>query len=75
MYKLTNTKTGHSFKMSYQETADFFYKKNAYGDYINFLEDYDLEEQSTLTDLVFYSGMFGSITHSVFSIYLFLKWN
>ena len=44
MYKLTHKLTGHSFKLSFVETAEFFYKKNANGEYINLFEDYQVEE-------------------------------
>ena len=37
--KITNKHTGFSFNLSEQQAADFFYCKNAKGEYINKSED------------------------------------
>jgi len=74
MYKLTHNKTGHSFKMSFKETADFFYTKNAHGEYINWLEDYELEEVRKI-DYEFLLLLTSTTIISFVCLYYFLKWN
>ena len=74
MYKLTHNKTGHSFKLSFVETADFFYKKNANGEYINFLEDYKLEEVKKI-DYDFWLLTISTTIMACISVYYFLKCN
>ena len=44
--KLTNKKTGHSFNLSGKGAADFFYSKNANGQYINLEEDYSIDNDT-----------------------------
>jgi hypothetical protein len=44
--KITNKQTGHSFNLSGKGAADFFYAKNANGEYINKKEKYSLNDDS-----------------------------
>ena len=44
--KITNKQTGHSFNLSGKGAADFFYAKNAKGEYINKTEKYSLNDNS-----------------------------
>jgi hypothetical protein len=44
--KITNKKTGHSFNLSGKGAADFFYSKNANGQYINLEEDYSIDDST-----------------------------
>ena len=44
--KITNKKTGHSFNLSGKGAADFFYAKNANGEYINKPENYSLNDKT-----------------------------
>ena len=74
MYKLTHKLTGHSFKLSFVETADFFYKKNANGEYINLFEDYQLEEVKKI-DYDFWLLTISTTIMAFISLYYFLKWN
>ena len=74
MYKLTHNKTGHSFKLSFKETADFFYTKNANGEYINWLEDYNLEEVKKI-DYDFWLLTISTTIMAFVSLYYFFKWN
>ena len=75
MYKLTNKLTGHSFKLSFKETGEFFFKKNAYGEYINWLSDYELEQVQEYTDFVFWTLMISTALLSVVCFHYFFKWN
>tara|TARA_R110000764_G_scaffold116711_2_gene203712 strand:+ start:448 stop:711 length:264 start_codon:yes stop_codon:yes gene_type:complete len=42
--KITNKKTGNSFNLSGKGAADFFYSKNANGEYINTLDKYSIDD-------------------------------
>ena len=44
--RLTNKKTGHSFNLSGKGAADFFYAKNAKGQYINLEKDYSFDDDT-----------------------------
>ena len=50
--KITNKHTGFSFNLSEEQAADFFYCKNAKGEYINKSEDYTIEDENIWIDEV-----------------------
>ena len=50
--KITNKKTGHIFDFNGKEVVDIFCAKNARGEYINTVEDYEIENTDTkISDL------------------------
>ena len=50
--KITNKNTGHIFDFNGKEVVDFFCAKNARGEYINTVEDYEIENTDTkISDL------------------------
>lgn len=58
--KLTNKKTGKSFNLSGKGAADFFYAKNARGNYINKVEDYTIDDsKDEISNLKFFLGCVG----------------
>ena len=74
--KLTNKHTGFSFNLSEKQAADFFYAKNAKGDFINKSEDYTLEDShKEISTFKFFMGMVGMIVLTYASLYLYFQWN
>ena len=74
--RLTNRKTGKSFNLSPKEIADFFYAKNAKGEYINDTEEYSLKDNSNeISTFKFFLGCLGLIALVYGSFYLFLQFN
>ena len=73
--KLINKKTGHSFKLNPEQSAKFWYAKNAKGEYINSKDDYSIEEESEINDIQFYLLTFALIGLSIASFILYIQWN
>ena len=75
--KIKNKLTGNSFNLSSKEAADFFYAKNARKEYINTLEDYEIEDKSEeISDGKFYflCVCLSFIMFSSFLLYLNLNY-
>ena len=74
--KITNKHTGFSFNLSEKQAADFFYCKNAKGEYINKSEDYTVEdERNEISTFKFFIAMAGLVALTYCSLYLFFQWN
>ena len=74
--KITNKHTGFSFNLNPKETADFFYAKNAKGEYINTRKDYKIEdERNEISTFKFFIAMAGLVALTYCSLYLFFQWN
>tara|TARA_R110002020_G_scaffold388426_1_gene599083 strand:- start:325 stop:555 length:231 start_codon:yes stop_codon:yes gene_type:complete len=74
--KITNKKTGHSFNLSGKGAADFFYAKNAKGEYINKTEHYSLNDDSNeISQIKFFLCCFGLLGLSLGSFLLYLHLN
>ena len=73
--KLTNKKTGHSFNLSGKGAADFFYAKNAKGEFINKSEDYSINNKNEISQLKFFLACVGLMALSLASFLLYLQLN
>ena len=73
--KITNKHTGYSFNLSEKQTANFFYTKNAKGEYINSSEDYTIENESDISDTRHYITCIGLFLLMVASGLLHIQWN
>ena len=73
--RLTNKNTGHSFRLNPEQSAKFWYAKNANGEYINSKDDYSIEEESEINDIQFYLLTFALIGLSIASFILYIQWN
>ena len=74
--KITNKHTKFSFNLNPKETADFFYAKNAKGEFINKSEDYKIEDNhNEVSTFKFFIGMVGMIILTYCSLYLYFQWN
>ena len=74
--KLTNKKTGHSFNLSGKGAADFFYSKNAKGEYINLGDDYSIDDETNeISQIKFFLCCFGLIALVLGSFLLHLHLN
>tara|TARA_R100000654_G_scaffold66887_1_gene95312 strand:+ start:430 stop:657 length:228 start_codon:yes stop_codon:yes gene_type:complete len=73
--KITSKKTGHTFYLSKKEAADFFYTKNARGQYINTSEDYTIESEDNISNFKFYTNIVLLFALGYASLYLYLQFN
>ena len=74
--KITNKKTGHSFNLNPKEAADFFYAKNAKGEFINSNDDYDIDyQENKISDYKFVLTCISLLALSYLSIYYYLQIN
>ena len=73
--RLTNKNTGHSFRLNPEQSAKFWYAKNANEEYINSKDDYSIEEESEINDIQFYLLTFALIGLSIASFILYIQWN
>jgi len=74
--KITNKHTGFSFNLSEKEAADFFYCKNARGEYINTRKDYTIEdERNEISTFKFFMAMVGLVALTYCSLYFYFQWN
>ena len=74
--RVTNKNTGLSFILSPKESADFFYAKNAKGEFINPPENYTIKDESKeISQFQFYLMIISFIALGYASIYLFLHLN
>ena len=72
--KIKNTKFGHSFELNNQQTADFLHAKNARKQFIN-LNDYEVIQESKVSDTKFYLTCIGLTVLTVASALLHIQWN
>ena len=74
--KITNKHTGFSFNLNPKETADFFYAKNAKGEFINKSEDYKIEDTyKEISTFRFFLLIVGLVALTYCSLYLYFQWN
>ncbi len=73
--KITNKHTGYSFNLSEKQTANFFYAKNAKGEYINSSEDYTMENESDISDTKYYLTCIALFILTIASGLLHIHWN
>jgi len=72
--KIRNTQYGHSFEMNSKQVADFSHSKNARGQFIN-LNDYEVIEESKISDTKFYLTCIGLTVLTVASVLLHINLN
>ena len=75
--KITNRKTGHTFNASPKEAADFFYAKNARGQYINNVDNYVIDDnKNEISNLKFFLGCVGMfvLLFSSFMLHIYLNY-
>ena len=74
--KITNKNTGHSFNLSGKAAADFWYSKNARGEYINKHEDYIVGDTSgQISDFKYYLCLAAMMVLMVSSAFLHIHLN
>jgi hypothetical protein len=73
--KLTNKKTGHSFNLSGKGAADFFYAKNAKGEFINNKDHYSINKDNEISQFKYFITCFSLIALSLASFLLYLHLN
>ena len=74
--KLTNKKTGHSFNLSGKGAADFFYAKNAKGEFINNKDDYYIKiNKNEISQFKYFVTCFSLVALSLASFLLYLRLN
>tara|TARA_R110002096_G_scaffold264872_1_gene458390 strand:- start:588 stop:818 length:231 start_codon:yes stop_codon:yes gene_type:complete len=74
--KLTNKKTGHSFNLSGKGAADFFYAKNAKGEFINNKDHYSINDnKNEISQLKYFLTCFSLVALSLASFLLYLRLN
>ena len=74
--KITNKKTGHSFNLRGKGAADFFYAKNAKGEFINQSEDYIIgETKDEISNFKYYLCLFSLMALMVASAFLHIHLN
>ena len=75
--KLTSKKTGKSFNLSGKGAADFFYAKNARGQYINDVDNYVIDDnKNEISNLKFFLGCVGMLVllFSSFMLHIYLNY-
>ena len=74
--KITNKQTGSSFILSPKETADFFYSKNAKGQFNNSPENYNIvDTDREISNTKFYFASVGLLILIISSFLLHLHLN
>tara|TARA_R110002020_G_scaffold101523_10_gene239099 strand:- start:1145 stop:1375 length:231 start_codon:yes stop_codon:yes gene_type:complete len=74
--KITNKNTGDSFNLSGKAAADFWYSKNARGEYINKREDYIVGDTSgQISDFKYYLCLAAMMVLMVSSAFLHIHLN
>ena len=73
--KLTNKKTGHSFNLSGKGAADFFYAKNAKGEFINNKDHYYINKDNEISQFKYFITCFSLVALSLASFLLYLQLN
>ena len=74
--KITNKKTGHSFNLSGKGAADFFYAKNAKGEFINSIDNYIVNDDSKeISDFKYYLCLASMMFLMVASAFLHIHLN
>tara|TARA_R110002012_G_scaffold39419_10_gene109071 strand:+ start:705 stop:935 length:231 start_codon:yes stop_codon:yes gene_type:complete len=74
--QLTSKKTGNSFNLSGKGAADFFYAKNAKGEFINKSDDYTINDsKNEISQLKFFLGCAGLMALCLGSFLLYLQLN
>tara|TARA_R100001530_G_scaffold96038_2_gene66801 strand:+ start:51 stop:281 length:231 start_codon:yes stop_codon:yes gene_type:complete len=74
--KITNKKTGHSFNLSGKGAADFFYAKNAKGEFINTSENYIVgDTKDKISDFKYYLCLAAMMVLMVSAAFLHIHLN
>ena len=66
--RFTSKKTGHSFNLSGKGAADFFYAKNAKGEFVN-------DDSKEISDFKYYLCLFSMMALMVASAFLHIHLN
>jgi len=72
--KIRNKHYGHSFEMNSKQVSEFLHSKNARKQFIN-LDDYEVIEESKISDKKFYLTCIGLTVLTVASVLLHLNLN
>ena len=73
--KFTSKKTGKSFIISGKAAADFLYAKNAKGEFINDLNNYDINDKYDVSQVKFFLGCVGMSLLFIGSVLLHIQLN